>query len=475
MTLFRYLGYTKLMFTDDTIAAISTPLGEGGIGIVRLSGRDSLQIAERIFLSPRNRFLRDLKSYRVSHGYINDPVTGKKIDEVLVSVMRSPHSYTKEDVVEINCHGGMITLRKVLEIVLKQGARLADPGEFTKRAFMSGRIDLSQAEAVIDLIRSRTDESRRIAIEQLQGGLSEKITALRDGLVDICANVEAYIDFPEDEIETAAKLELLESMKEIGKQLRRLLKTYDEGRFFREGLSTAIVGRPNVGKSSLLNALLGRERAIVTEMPGTTRDVIEESLNINGLPLRLMDTAGIRDVKDIAEKEGVKRSLRSMENADLVIAIFDQSEPLWREDFEVIEKIRDKNAIAVMNKCDLRSGFDESILLSQLARDASHVLRISASRGDGLEELKDVIFNSCLRDWKEEREGVVVTNIRHKTSIGNALTSLEKAGYVLTENQPVEILALELRDSMDRLGEIVGIVTTEDILNKIFSDFCIGK
>lgn len=463
------------MFTDDTIAAIATPLGEGGIGIVRLSGRDSLQIAERIFLSSRNRFLRDLKSYRVSHGYINDPVTGKKIDEVLVSVMRSPHSYTKEDVVEINCHGGMITLRKVLEIVLKQGARLADPGEFTKRAFMSGRIDLSQAEAVIDLIRSRTDESRRIAIEQLQGGLSEKITALRDRLVDICANVEACIDFPEDEIETAAKLELLESMKEIGKQLRMLLKTYDEGRFFREGLSTAIVGRPNVGKSSLLNALLGRERAIVTEMPGTTRDVIEESLNINGLPLRIMDTAGIRDVKDIAEKEGVKRSLRSMENADLVIAMFDQSEPLGREDFEVIEKIRDKNAIAVMNKCDLRSGFDESILSSQLARNASHVLRISASRGDGLEELKDAIFNSCLRDWKEEREGVVVTNIRHKTSIGNALTSLEKAGYVLTENQPVEILALELRDSMDRLGEIVGIVTTEDILNKIFSDFCIGK
>ncbi len=463
------------MFTDDTIAAISTPLGEGGIGIVRLSGKESLQIAEKIFFSPKNKSLRDLKSYRVSYGYVNNPLTGEKIDEVLVTVMKSPRSYTKEEVVEINCHGGMITLRKVLEIVLKQGARLAEPGEFTKRAFINGRLDLSQAEAVIDLIRSRTDESRRISLEQLQGKLSENITGLRDRLADICANVEAYIDFPEDEIETPEKLEFLESMKNIREKLQLLLKSYDEGRFFREGLSTAIVGKPNVGKSSLLNALLKRERAIVTEMPGTTRDVIEEYLNVNGLPLRLMDTAGIRDVVDIAEKEGVKRSLKSIESADLVIAIFDQSEPLGQEDFEVLEKIRDKKAIIVLNKSDLQSGFDKGIFPSQLIPNVSNILRISATRGDGLEELKDAIFNSCLRDWKEEREGVIVTNIRHKTSIGNALKSLEKAEYALIENQPVEILALELRDSMDKLGEIVGIVTTEDLLNKIFSDFCIGK
>jgi tRNA modification GTPase len=463
------------MFTDDTIAAISTPLGEGGIGIVRLSGNGSLEIAEKIFFSPKNKSLKDLKSFRVSYGYIKHPSTGEKIDEVLVTVMRSPRSYTKEEVVEISCHGGMMTLRKVLEVVLQQGARLAEPGEFTKRAFINGRLDLSQAEAVIDLIRSRTDESRRISLEQLQGKLSENITGLRDGLADICANVEAYIDFPEDEIETPAKHEFLESMKNIREKLQLLLKSYDEGRFFREGLSTVIVGKPNVGKSSLLNALLKRERAIVTEIPGTTRDVIEEYLNVNGLPLRLMDTAGIREVKDIVEKEGVKRSLKSIENADLIIALFDQSEPLGDEDLEVLEKIRDRKAIIVLNKSDLQSGFDKGIFPSQFSPNASNIVRISATRGDGLEELKETVFNACLMDWKEGREGVIVTNIRHKTSIGNALISLEKAELALIKNQPFEILALELRDSMDKLGEIVGIVTTEDLLNKIFSDFCIGK
>lgn len=464
------------MFTDDdTIAAISTPMGEGGIGIVRLSGKDSIEIAEKIFSSPKKKSLKNMKSNSIIYGHIHDPLTSKKIDEVLVTVMRSPNSYTKEDVVEINCHGGMITLRKTLELVLKQGARLADPGEFTKRAFINGRIDLSQAEAVLDLIRSKTDESRRIAIEQLQGGLSAKITELRDRLIEICVHIEAYIDFPEDEIETASKQDLLDSMKDIGRALETLLKTYDEARFFREGLLTAIVGRPNVGKSSLLNALLKKDRAIVTEVPGTTRDVIEEYLNIQGLPLRIMDTAGIRDVQDIAEKEGVKRSLQSIENADLVVAIFDRSEPLKDEDFEVIEKIKKKNAIAVLNKCDLPAIFNKDILTSRLTPYALHVLNISATRGDGLEDLKDAIFNSCLKDWKEEREGVVVTNLRHKTAIESAHASLDRAIHALTENQPIEIIALELRDSLDKLGEIVGAVTTEDILNKIFSDFCIGK
>lgn len=463
------------MFTDDTIAAISTPLGEGGIGIVRLSGEDSILIAERIFTSPKNKTLKDAKSYRVIYGFIKDPITGKEIDEVLATVMRAPHSYTREDVVEINCHGGMVTLRKTLELVLKQGARLADPGEFTKRAFLNGRIDLIQAEAVLDLIRSKTDESRRIAIEQLQGGLSEKVTVLRDRLTGLCAHVEAYIDFPEDEIETASKQEMLGSMKEIERELKKLLSTYDEARFFREGLSTAIVGRPNVGKSSLLNALLQKDRAIVTEIPGTTRDVIEEYLNINGLPLRIMDTAGIRAVQDIAEKEGVRRSLQSIENADLVIPIFDSSEPLKDEDIEVMEKIKGKNVIVVMNKCDLPAAVDKVELNSRLAPNNTNIMSISATRGDGLEELKERIFNICLKDWKEEREGVVVTNLRHKISIENAKVSLERATTALVENQPLEIFAFELRDSLDRLGEIVGAVTTEDILNKIFNDFCIGK
>jgi tRNA modification GTPase len=462
------------MFSDDTIAAISTPLGEGGIGIVRLSGKNSIEIAENIFSSPKKRTLHNMKSYSVIYGHIHNPSTGEKIDEVLVTVMKSPHSYTKEDVVEINCHGGMITLRKTLELVLRQGARLADPGEFTRRAFINGRIDLSQAEATLDLIRSKTDESRRIAIEQLHGGLSEKITALRDRLMAICVNVEAYIDFPEDEIETASRQDLFSSMKDISRDIEALLKTYDEAKFFREGLSTAIVGRPNVGKSSLLNALLQKDRAIVTDIPGTTRDVIEEYLNIKGLPLRIMDTAGIREGKDLAEKEGVRRSLRSIENADLVIAIFDQSEPLRDEDFEVMERIKNKTAIAVLNKSDLPAAFSQESF-SSLILNPSSPLYISATSSDGLEELKESIFNSCLKDWKEEREGVVVTNLRHKTSIENALESLHRASQALAENQPVEIIAIELRQSLDKLGEIVGAVTTEDILNRIFSDFCIGK
>jgi tRNA modification GTPase len=463
------------MFSDETIAAVSTPLGEGGIGIVRLSGKDSVRIAAKIFRSPGNKRLKDLKSHRIIYGFINDPSTGKKIDEVLVSVMRAPHSYTREDIVEINCHSGMPILRKTLDMVLKRGARLAEPGEFTKRAFINGRIDLSQAEAVLDLIRSRTDESRRIALEQLQGGVSETITALRDRLTNVCADIEAYIDFPEDEIEAASEKELLGLMRGIGKELRTLLKTYDEARFFREGLYTAIVGRPNVGKSSLLNALLKKERAIVTEIPGTTRDVIEECLNIKGLPLRIMDTAGIREVEDMAEREGVKRSLKSIDNADLVIAILDQSEPLQPEDFEILEKVRDKNTIFVLNKCDLQTKIDKKGFESCIMHPVSCILAVSATRGDGLEKLKESIFTSCLKDWKEEREGVVVTNIRHKLSIEKAEASVGRAVDALTGDQPLEIVALELREALDSLGEIVGVVTTEDILNKIFSDFCIGK
>jgi tRNA modification GTPase len=463
------------MLTDDTIAAISTPLGEGGIGIVRLSGKNSIEIVEKIFAPQKNKSLKDLGSFKVIYGHIKNPVTDEEIDEVLVTVMRSPYSYTREDVVEINCHSGMVTLRKILELVLKGGTRLAEPGEFTKRAFINGRIDLAQAEAVLDLIKSKTDESRRIAIEQLQGGLSEKITVLRDRLKELCAHLEAYIDFPDDEIEIATREVLVVSMKEIETELRKLIKTYDESRFFRDGLSTAIVGRPNVGKSSLLNALIQKDRAIVTALPGTTRDVIEEYLNINGLPLRIMDTAGIRDVQNIAEKAGVKRSLQSIENADLVIAVFDRSEPLRDEDFEVIEKIKVKNAVIVLNKCDLPSAFDKIALASHLTNCDSPVLNISALRGYGLEELKDKIFNSSLTNWKEGREGVLITNLRHKIAIENAIVSLGRSMSGFEENKPVEIIALELRDSLDRLGEIVGAVTTEDILDSIFKNFCIGK
>jgi len=465
-----------MFFSDeDTIAAISTPLGEGGIGIVRLSGKNSVSIVQKIFTSPKQKVLGALRTYRVVYGFITDPFSGETVDEVLVTFMKSPSSYTREDVVEISCHGGMTPLRKTLELVLKSGARLAEPGEFTKRAFLNGRIDLSQAEAVLDLITSKTDESRRIALDQLRGGLSEKITRTRDVLTEVCAHVEAHIDFPEDEIEPATYNQLLESVQNIKAELGILLSTYEEAKFFREGLSTAIVGRPNVGKSSLLNMLLKKDRAIVTDIPGTTRDVIEEYLNIDGLPLRIMDTAGIRHVEDIAEKEGVKRSLDSIEQADLVIAIFDRSEPLRQEDHNVIEKVKHKNTIIVLNKCDLSSALEISDMHSLIAQDGLPILSISATRGEGLDELKKTIVDSCLADWKEEREGVVISNIRHKTALEHALDSLGRAENILQGKGPLEFLAIELRDALDSLGEIVGAVTKEDILNRIFSEFCIGK
>ena len=476
---FMGIGSDRKMFLDDTIAAISTPAGEGGIGIVRLSGKDAIEIADRLFHSSKGKTLFDSASHKIIYGFIKDPSTGETVDEVLVSIMRSPNTYTREDIVEINCHGGMSPLRNVLELAVKHGARLAEPGEFTKRAFLNGRLDLSEAEAVLDLIRAKTDESRRIALEQLRGRLSEKILNLREQITKICVFIEAYIDFPEEDIELASKNDIIESAAAILKELESLLKSYDEGRFFREGLAAAIVGKPNVGKSSLLNALLQKDRAIVTDTPGTTRDTIEEYLNINGLPLRIIDTAGIRESHDMAEKEGVKRSIRAMEDADLVMAVIDGSEPMKDEDIEVLGKTKGKNTIIVINKSDLISSEEQKSrraeVNSALSSYSSRMINISAAKGDGIEELKESIFQSSVKNWGEQREGVIVTNLRHKIAIQAAYDSLKNGIKAIETDKPLEIIAIELRDSLDRLGEIVGAVTTDDILNRIFSDFCIGK
>ena len=466
---------------DDTIAAISTPLGEGGIGIVRLSGPDALTIAGRIFLSAKGKRLETAKSHTLTHGRIVDPSTGMTVDEVLVTVMRAPHTYTAEDVAEINCHGGVLPLRRVLELVLHHGARLAEPGEFTKRAFLNGRIDLSQAEAVIDLIRARTDESRDIALAQLSGGLSEEITAMRDAIVSLCAQIEAHIDFPEDEIEPASEELLVKEAGRIRQELSLLSRGFEEGRFFREGLRVAIVGRPNVGKSSLLNALLRRDRAIVTEIPGTTRDILEEYLNLKGLPVRIMDTAGIRETHEMAEQEGVIRSLKAIDDADLAVAVIDGSVPLHREDREVLEKIRNKKSIIAMNKSDLPVVIpDPETCLGDYSRN---IVGISAKTGAGLGPLKDLIVNIALAGSRQslsgghydESGGVIVTNVRHKAALDSAADALKRAADALRLHQPLEIAAIETRDALERLGEIVGAVTTEDILEKIFSEFCIGK
>ena len=454
---------------DDTIVAISTPIGEGGIGIVRISGARSLEIADRLFKSPKGRSLSEVKSHQMIYGYIIDPERGTPIDEVLLSVMRAPATYTKEDIVEINCHGGLLPMRKVLEAVIRMGARMAEPGEFTFRAFMNGRIDLSQAEATLDLIRAKTESSERLALEQLSGRLSEKINHQRDRLMQVCAHIEAYLDFPEEDIETAEVEEILNNIKSIIKELKELSGTYEEGRFFREGLAVAIVGRPNVGKSSLLNALMEQDRAIVTELPGTTRDVLEEYINIEGVPLRIMDTAGIREAHDLAEVEGVRRSLRAIEGADLVLAVFDCSTDFTREDALVIEKIGNRKAIVVLNKADLpmkiqREDFNVNF----------PVVVISAKKGDGIRDLKETII-SMVFEGRLSHEGVIVTNVRHKLALERASMCLERAFNALQGDSPYEIVAFELRDALDSLGEIVGAVTTDDILNMIFSQFCIGK
>jgi len=454
----------------DTIAAISTPLGEGGIGIIRLSGKEAISIVNKIFKSPKGVNLSDVKTHTIHYGFIVDPLTRQRIDEVLVTVMRAPNTYTREDVVEINCHGGYLTLKRILELVLSQGARLAEPGEFTKRAFLRGRIDLSQAESVIDLIRAKTDQAQKIALEHLSGRLSEKINELRDSLMRVCAHVEAYIDFPEEDIDGLTEEEITQQINCLKEEIKKLIEGYEEGKIYREGLTTAIVGKPNVGKSSLLNALLMKDRAIVTEIPGTTRDIIEEYVNIKGIPLKIVDTAGIREAHDLVEAEGIKRSLKAVESAELVLLVIDSSRSIDRLDEEIINKVIHKKVIVVINKKDIKS---TEFHLPESLKDKPAV-EISALNAEGIEDLKELIFNTTI-SGKYEKEGIVVTKLRHKLSLEKAFESLNNAYESFKKREPLEITAMFLREALNFLGQIVGVVTTEEILNLIFSEFCIGK
>ncbi|MBI4681683.1 MAG: tRNA uridine-5-carboxymethylaminomethyl(34) synthesis GTPase MnmE, partial [Nitrospirae bacterium] len=461
------------MQTEDTIAAISTAPGHSGIGIVRLSGKDAVKIAEKIFLSARQKKIRKTPSHRMLYGHIIDPANKETIDEVLVSVMKAPNTYTREDVVEINSHGGPVPLRRILDLVINAGARLAEPGEFTQRAFLNGRIDLAQAEAVIDVINALTEQSRKSAISQLRGGLSKKVGSIREELIGLAAFVEAYIDFPDEDIEALSLEDMKKRARNIHQALQKLIESSRYGMILREGLKTAIIGRPNVGKSSLLNALLEHDRAIVTEVPGTTRDVIEEYLNIKGIPVRIMDTAGIRDVKDIAEKEGVKRSLMAMEDADLVLLVLDGSEELHNTDRELIRKAKSKNTIIVINKSDLPQKISPAMVVGAGFKPAL-TIRVSAKKETGLDELKNRITEMVL-SGSAEGSTEVVTSARHVHALEKALASTNSFIMAVDKKTSPEFLSVELRDALDAIGDIIGITTPDEILNRIFSNFCIGK
>lgn len=459
------------MKNEDTICAISTPIGEGGIGIVRISGKDAFAIAEKIFFSKKNKDLSAFPSHTIHYGEIRD--NNERVDEALVSIMKAPNTYTKEDVVEINCHGGPLPLKKVMELVLKNGARLAEPGEFTKRAFLNGRIDLSQAEAVIDIINSKTDDSLRLAVNQLSGILSKKVNAIREELISIIASVEASIDFVDEDIEFISRDEMGKRIDRTVDEIEALITTADEGRIYKEGIATAIIGKPNVGKSSLLNALLKEERAIVTPIPGTTRDVIEEWVNIKGMPLRILDTAGIRHTEDLVEIEGVKRSRDAIKRADLILLLIDGSNKLNDEDKRLMQEVSDKRLIVLLNKSDLPSLVKKNDIANILPEN--ELVAISALTGEGVDSLKTAIHNLLFKGVITAGERPIITNLRHKTALEKTKKALENLEGSLKNEMSEEFLAVDLRAALNALGEITGETATEDILNRIFEEFCVGK
>lgn len=455
------------MLKQDTICAVSTPPGEGGIGIIRMSGPDAIPIAAKIFI-PGSGDISEIGSHRIRYGRIIDPYTKEVIDEALASIMRAPATYTREDVVEINCHGGMMPLKRTMELLVSMGARPAEPGEFTKRAFLNGRIDLAQAEAVMDIIRARTEESLKAAAEQLSGRLSEEVRSLREAVLGLLSAVEAGIDFPEEDIETPSGRGLVQEISGIMERMDRLINGFIQGRILREGFKTAIVGRPNVGKSSLLNALLMQERAIVTDVPGTTRDIIEEFVNIKGVPLRIIDTAGIRETHDMVEQEGVKRSLAAIGDADLVLVVLDGSEPLHQADRRVLEEIRGRQAAVVINKSDLPRRLE-------WFKGPEPRIEVSAKSGAGMDRLRDAISDIIGRGMVSSSGHAWAVNQRHKRALEEARRSLMKAKEAAAAGLSPEFIAVDLKDALDAVGTIIGATYTEDILDRIFSSFCIGK
>ena len=461
------------MLLSDTIAAIATPHGEGGIGIVRVSGGLAILIACKIFKSSKHASPADFPSHTLNHGHVVDPKKGNIVDEVMLSIMRAPKSYTAEDVVEFNCHGGSIPLITVLELTLQAGARLAEPGEFTRRAFLNGRIDLAQAEAVADLIRSKTDLARQIAVDGLTGRISAELNVLNEKLANLLAEVEASIDFPEEELDFLNLDAMRRTVNAIQDRLELLIASASDGKIVRDGINIAILGKPNVGKSSLLNRLLKSTRAIVTEIPGTTRDTIEETLNLHGIPVNLTDTAGIRGTEDIVEKQGVERSRSYLDRAALILMVFDASEPLTDLDVDLLEEASSRSAILILNKMDLPIATTPKDL--QLYAPEKTVIQTSMLHGSGIEELESAVFQHVIGGDFVLGDSPIITNVRHDDALRRAQASLSHAIESLNAKMPSELIAVDLRSSLDAIGEIVGKTTTEDILDRIFSQFCIGK
>jgi len=456
----------------ETISSISTPVGEGAIAIVRLSGIDAVEIADTLYKGAGP--LSSVDSHTINYGHIVDPETGESVEEVMAAVMRAPKTYTREDIVEINCHGGIHTVNRVLQLTLKHGARMAEPGEFTKRAFLNGRIDLSQAEGVMDFIRSKTTEASKVANQQMQGRLKTYVESLRQSILNILAQVEVNIDYPEyDDVEEATTSFLLEEAEKVEKEIEKLLKSSSQGKILREGLSTVIVGKPNVGKSSLLNYFIQDNKAIVTDVAGTTRDILEEYVNVNGIPLKLVDTAGIRDTDDIVEKIGVERSRQALIQSELILYVVNNNEPLTDEDIEILDSVSDQKVIVIVNKLDLETKFDTEDLGRRYPD--MQVVGTSIINSTGVDDLEDRIAELFFDGSIQSTDSTYVSNNRHIGLLEDAKRAITDAIESAEMDVPVDIIQIDLVKTWELLGEVIGEDVSEQLIDQLFSQFCLGK
>ncbi|MDA5657791.1 tRNA uridine-5-carboxymethylaminomethyl(34) synthesis GTPase MnmE [Staphylococcus aureus] len=456
----------------DTITSISTPMGEGAIGIVRLSGPQAVEIADKLYKG--KHLLNDVPSHTINYGHIIDPESKEVIEEVMVSVLRAPKTFTREDIIEINCHGGILTINRVLELTMTYGARMAEPGEFTKRAFLNGRIDLSQAEAVMDFIRSKTDRASKVAMNQIEGRLSDLIKKQRQSILEILAQVEVNIDYPEyDDVEDATTEFLLEQSKEIKQEINGLLDTGAQGKIMREGLSTVIVGKPNVGKSSMLNNLIQDNKAIVTEVAGTTRDVLEEYVNVRGVPLRLVDTAGIRETEDIVEKIGVERSRKALSQADLILFVLNNNEALTQEDYTLYEVVKNEDVIVIVNKMDLEQNIDINEVKDMIGD--TPLIQTSMLKQEGIDELEIQIRDLFFGGEVQNQDMTYVSNSRHISLLKQARQTIQDAIDAAESGVPMDMVQIDLTRTWEILGEIIGETASDELIDQLFSQFCLGK